>query len=201
MQGFVKLKMESRLHNKIICIGRNYVEHIKELKNEMPSEAVYFMKPFSSISEEIKVVDYSPMHYEGEICFLIGEKIKVGFGFDFTLREIQNELKKKGLPWERAKAFKGSAVFSEFVDFNDIEKLGLEVYKNGELVQKGGVNLMIYKPQFLFEDIEKIFGLNEGDIIMSWTPKGVGVVKRGDVFEGKILEGKKVLVSKKWVVK
>ena len=201
MQGFVKLKMESRLHNKIICIGRNYVEHIKELKNEMPSEAVYFMKPFSSIREEIKVVDYSPMHYEGEICFLMGEKIKVGFGFDFTLREIQNELKKKGLPWERAKAFKGSVVFSEFVDFNDIEKLGLEVYKNGELVQKGGVNLMIYKPQFLFEDIERIFGLNNGDIIMSGTPKGVGVVKSGDVFEGKILEGKKVLVSKKWVVK
>jgi 2-keto-4-pentenoate hydratase/2-oxohepta-3-ene-1,7-dioic acid hydratase in catechol pathway len=193
--------MESRLHNKIICIGRNYVEHIKELKNEMPSEAVYFMKPFSSISEEIKVVDYSPMHYEGEICFLMGEKIKVGFGFDFTLREIQNELKKKGLPWERAKAFKGSAVFSEFVDFNDIEKLGLEVYKNGELVQKGGVNLMIYKPQFLFEDIERIFGLNKGDIVMSGTPKGVGVVKSGDVFEGRILEEKKVLVSKKWVVK
>jgi 2-keto-4-pentenoate hydratase/2-oxohepta-3-ene-1,7-dioic acid hydratase in catechol pathway len=187
--------------NKIICVGRNYVEHIKELKNEMPSEVVYFMKPFSSISEEIKVVDYSPMHYEGEICFLMGEKIKVGFGFDFTLREVQSELKKKGLPWERAKAFKGSAVFSEFVDFNDIEKLKLEVYKNGKLVQKGGVDLMIYKPQFLFEDIERIFGINEGDIIMSGTPKGVGVVKRGDVFEGKILEGEKVLVSKKWVVK
>jgi len=187
--------------NKIVCIGRNYVEHIKELKNEMPSEVVYFMKPFSSISEEINLIDYSPMHYEGEICFLMGEKIKVGFGFDFTLREVQSELKKKGLPWERAKAFKGSAVFSEFVDFNDIEKLGLEVYKNGELVQKGDVSLMIYKPQFLFEDIERIFGLNEGDIVMSGTPKGVGVVKRGDVFEGKILEGEKVLVSKKWVVK
>ena len=187
--------------NKIICVGRNYVEHIKELKNEMPSKAVYFMKPFSSISEKIKVVDYSPMHYEGEICFLMGKKIKVGFGFDFTLREIQNELKKRGLPWERAKAFKGSAVFSEFVDFDDIEKLGLEVYKNDELVQKGDVNLMIYKPQFLFEDIEKIFGLNKGDIVMSGTPKGVGVVKSGDLFEGKILEGEKVLVSKKWVVK
>ena len=189
--------------NKIICVGRNYVEHIKELKNEMPSEAVYFMKPFSSISEKIKVVDYSPMHYEGEICFLIENKkiASVGFGFDFTLREIQSELKKKGLPWERAKAFKGAAVFSEFIEFKNIEKIGLEVYKNGELVQKGDVNLMIYKPQFLFEDIERIFGLNSGDIVMSGTPKGVGVVKIGDVFEGKILEGGKVLVSKKWVVK
>ena len=197
-----KCTMENgKLSNKIVCVGRNYVEHIQELNNEMPSEPVYFIKPMSCVTEKIELIDYSPMHYEGEICFLMGEKIKVGFGFDFTLREIQNKLKKKGLPWERAKAFKASAVFSKFVDFNDIEELGVEVYKNGELVQKGGVNLMIYKPQFLFEDIERIFGLNNGDIIMSGTPKGVGVVKSGDVFEGKILEGKKVLVSKKWVVK
>ena len=197
-----KCTMENgKLSNKIVCVGRNYVEHIQELNNEMPSEPVYFIKPMSCVTEKIELIDYSPMHYEGEICFLMGEKIKVGFGFDFTLREIQNKLKKKGLPWERAKAFKASAVFSEFVDFNDIEELGVEVYKNGELVQKGGVNLMIYKPQFLFEDIERIFGLNNGDIIMSGTPKGVGVVESGDVFEGKILEGKKVLVSKKWVVK
>jgi 2-keto-4-pentenoate hydratase/2-oxohepta-3-ene-1,7-dioic acid hydratase in catechol pathway len=197
-----KCTMENgKLSNKIVCVGRNYVEHIKELQNEVPREPVYFMKPFSSISEEIKMVSYSPMHYEGEICFLMGDKIKVGFGFDFTLREIQNELKKKGLPWERAKAFKGSAVFSEFVDFDNIESLGVEVYKNEELVQKGDVSLMIYKPEFLFEDIDRIFGLNSGDIVMSGTPKGVGVVKRGDVFEGRILEGEKVLVSKKWIVK
>jgi 2-keto-4-pentenoate hydratase/2-oxohepta-3-ene-1,7-dioic acid hydratase in catechol pathway len=197
-----KCTMENgKLSNKIVCVGRNYVEHIQELNNEMPSEPVYFIKPMSCVTEKIELIDYSPMHYEGEICFLMGKKIKVGFGFDFTLREIQSELKKKGLPWERAKAFKGSVVFSEFVDFNDIEELGVEVYKNGDLVQKGVVNLMIYKPKFLFEDINRIFGLNEGDIIMSGTPKGVGVVESGDVFEGRILEGGKVLVSKKWVVK
>ena len=187
--------------NKIVCVGRNYVEHIKELNNEIPSEPVYFMKPFSSVSGEIQLPGYSPMHYEGEICFLIGEKLKVGFGFDFTLREIQSELKKKGLPWERAKAFRGAAVFSDFVEFGNIEDLGLEVYKNGKLIQKGDVSLMMYKPEWLFEDIDKIFGLNMGDIVMTGTPKGVGVVERGDVFEGRILERGKVIVSKKWNVK
>jgi len=190
--------MEYIMNNKIVCVGRNYVEHVKELNNKMPSEPVYFMKPFSSISDDIKLPGYSPMHYEGEICFLIGETLKVGFGFDFTLREVQSELKKKGLPWERAKAFKGAAVFSDFVYFENIDDLGLEVYKNGELIQKAGVELMIYKPEFLFEDIERIFGLNDGDIVMTGTPKGVGVVNRGDEFEGRILEGDKVLVSKKW---
>jgi len=187
--------------NKIVCVGRNYVEHVKELNNEIPSEPVYFMKPLSSVSDEITLPGYSSMHYEGEICFLIGEELKVGFGFDFTLREIQSKLKQKGLPWERAKAFKGAAVFSGFVEFNDINTLGLEVYKNGKLVQKADVSLMMYKPEFLFEDIDRIFGLNSGDIIMTGTPKGVGVVNRSDEFEGRILEGKKVLVSKKWKVK
>ena len=187
--------------NKIVCVGRNYVEHVKELNNEIPSEPVYFMKPLSSVSDEITLPGYSSMHYEGEICFLIGEELKVGFGFDFTLREIQSKLKQKGLPWERAKAFKGAAVFSGFVEFNDINTLGLEVYKNGKLVQKADVSLMMYKPEFLFEDIDRIFGLNSGDIIMTGTPKGVGVVNRSDEFEGRILEDKKVLVSKKWKVK
>ena len=189
------------MNNKIVCVGRNYVEHVKELNNEMPSEPVYFMKPLSSLSNEIELPGYSPMHYEGEICFLMGDKLKVGFGFDFTLREIQSELKQKGLPWERAKAFKGAAVFSDFVEFRDINDLGLEVYKNGKLVQKADVGLMMYKPEFLFEDIDRIFGLSEGDIVMSGTPKGVGVVEKGDEFEGRILEGDEVIVSKKWTVK
>jgi 2-keto-4-pentenoate hydratase/2-oxohepta-3-ene-1,7-dioic acid hydratase in catechol pathway len=189
------------MNNKIVCVGRNYVEHVKELNNEIPGEPVYFMKPFSSVSKEIVLPGYSPMHYEGEICFLIGDTLKVGFGFDFTLREVQSELKKKGLPWEKAKAFKGAAVFSEFAEFKNIDNLGLEVYKNGEPVQKAGVELMMYRPWFLFEDIDKIFGLNSGDIVMTGTPKGVGVVNAGDEFEGRILENGKVLVSKKWTVK
>ena len=188
--------------SKIICVGRNYVEHIHELNNEIPSEPVYFIKPISCMSDEIKVVNYSPMHYEGEICFLIYNKkpIGVGFGFDMTLREIQIKLKKRELPWERAKAFKNSAVFSEFVPFSGFDGLEVEVVKNGEIVQRGGVDLMIYKPEFLIEDIDKIFGLEDGDIIMSGTPKGVGVVNKGDEFIGRIYKNGEKIIERRFFV-
>jgi len=188
---------------KIVCVGRNYVEHIRELNNEIPSEPVYFIKPNSAITNELKVVDYSPTHYEGEICFLIENKkiVGVGFGFDLTLREIQSKLKEKGLPWERAKAFRGSVVFSDFVEIDEVNNLGIEVYKNKELVQKGDVSLMMYKPEFLVRDIDRIFGLDDGDIIMSGTPKGVGVVNKGDRFEGRILKNNEILIQKSWIVK
>ncbi|WP_236618637.1 fumarylacetoacetate hydrolase family protein [Lebetimonas sp. JH292] len=139
-------------------------------------------------------------HYEGEISFLIQNKkiVGVGFGFDLTLREIQSRLKQKGLPWERAKAFKNAAVFSDFVEIDETENLEIEVYKNGKLVQKGDVSLMIYKPDFLVKDIDKIFGLADGDIIMSGTPKGVGGVEKGDKFTVRILKNKKVLIEKEF---
>jgi len=183
---------------KIVCVGRNYVEHIKELNNEIPSEPVYFIKPNSSISEEI--VYREGLHYEGEISFLIKNKkiVAVGFGFDLTLRDIQTKLKQKGLPWERAKAFKGAAIFSDFVEIDDLNDL--EVVKNSEIVQRGGVELMMYKPDFLVKDIDEIFGLDDGDIIMSGTPKGVGRVERGNKFIGRIYKSGKVLVEKSWRV-
>jgi len=188
---------------KIVCVGRNYVEHIKELNNEIPSEPVYFIKPNSAVTDELRVVDYSPVHYEGEICFLIENKkiVGVGFGFDLTLREIQSKLKQKGLPWERAKAFRGSVVFSDFVEIDNVNDLGIEVYKNKELVQKGDVSLMMYKIEFLISDVDGIFGLDDGDIIMSGTPKGVGVVNKGDKFEGRILKNKEILIQKEWIAK
>ena len=185
---------------KIVCVGRNYVEHIKELNNEIPSEPVYFIKPNSAIDENIIYKD--GMHYEGEISFLIKDKkiIGVGFGFDLTLRDIQSELKKKGLPWERAKAFKGATVFSDFVEIDDIKTLEVEVVKNGSVVQRGGIELMMYKPEFLVSDIDEIFGLEDYDIIMSGTPKGVGKVERGDEFIGRIYKDGEVLVEKSWIV-
>ncbi|WP_281951758.1 fumarylacetoacetate hydrolase family protein [Nitrosophilus kaiyonis] len=180
---------------KIVCIGRNYVEHIKELNNEIPDEPVYFIKPNSAIGD--RLIARKGLHYEAEICFLIEDKkiAGVGFGFDLTLRNIQSKLKAKGLPWERAKAFKNSAIFSKFVAIKDWQGLEIELYKNGELVQKGSVELMIYKPDFLIKDIDNIFGLDDGDIIMSGTPKGVGEVKAGDIFEGKILQNGKILID------
>ena len=185
---------------KIVCIGRNYVEHIKELNNEIPNEPVYFIKPNSSISDAIHFRE--GLHYEGEISFLIKDKkiVGVGFGFDLTLRSIQSKLKAKGLPWERAKAFKGAAVFSAFVKINTLEGLAIEVYRNGELVQQGDLSLMIYKPDFLLKDIDTIFGLDDFDIVMSGTPKGVGEVQKGDIFEGRISQNQNVLIQHIWRV-
>ncbi len=189
--------------SKIICVGRNYVEHIKELGNEIPKDMVLFAKPNSSISDELKEVGFDN-HYEGEISFLIiNQKIAgVGFGLDLTKRELQSYLKNKGLPWERAKSFDGAAVFSEFVPFeDDINELGLELYINDKLVQKGGVNLMIYKPKTILKEIKSFMSLQDGDIIMSGTPKGVGKYKKEDKFLGKILYKDKIIVQKKWIVK
>ncbi len=185
---------------KIVCVGRNYVEHIHELGNEVPDEAVYFMKPLSSVSEEFLYKE--GLHYEGEICFKVesGRLAKVGFGFDLTLRDVQRRLKEKGLPWERAKVFKASALFSNFVPIENWEGLEVRVYRNNELVQRGDTSLMIFKPPELLKEIDQIFGLNDGDIIMSGTPKGVGEIRLGDRFRGEIWQGGSLLVSKEWEV-
>ncbi len=185
---------------KIVCIGRNYIEHVHELNNEIPDEPVYFIKPNSSISSTIHYKQ--GLHYEGELSFLIKNKkiVGVGFGLDLTLRDIQTKLKAKGLPWERAKAFKGAAVFSQFVSIESIENLGIELYKNEKLVQKGDISLMIYKPNFLIQDIDRIFGLDDYDIIMSGTPKGVGLIKEDDKLQGKVLYNKEILINKTWIV-
>ncbi len=134
---------------KIVCVGRNYVEHIEELNNEVPENMVIFNKPNSSISKSFKY--FKDTRFEGEISFLIesGNIAGVGFGFDLTKYSVQNYLKSKGLPWERAKSFNGSAIFSrfEYIDSSKVESLSFKLYRNGELAQSAGCgNLMIYKP-------------------------------------------------------
>ena len=118
--------------SKVVCVGRNYVEHIKELNNEVPTSMVLFMKPNSALSNELITGAQTPLHYEGEISFLIreGKIFAVGFGLDLTNRELQSELKAKGLPWERAKAFNGAAVMSQFVSIeeSDIPKLSMQLW-------------------------------------------------------------------------
>lgn len=190
--------------SKVVCVGRNYVEHIQELNNEMPTSMVIFMKPNSAISE-VLVSRKNPLHYEGEISFLIkqGRVSAVGFGLDLTNRVLQNELKEKGLPWERAKAFDGAGVFSPFVNINEseVEKLSMQLWINGVLTQEGGVGLMIHKPLEIIEEINSFSSLIDNDIIMSGTPKGVGSFKSGDIFVGKIFVGKKEVLSKEWITK
>jgi 2-keto-4-pentenoate hydratase/2-oxohepta-3-ene-1,7-dioic acid hydratase in catechol pathway len=187
--------------SKVVCIGRNYVDHAKELNNEVPSSPVIFIKPNSAISNELYAGTVQPLHYEGEIALLIldGAIAGAGFGLDLTNREIQNQLKAKGLPWERAKAFDRAAVFSDFVRLEDpVESLRLELRINDSLAQQGGYELMIFKPDFLLQEISRTFTLEDGDIILTGTPKGVGSFNRGDRFIGTILSGDKTLVSRAW---
>ena len=198
----VPLENKKVFVSKLVCVGRNYVEHIEELGNETPENIVLFNKPNSAISDELKYFS-ADTRFEGEICFMIRDnKIDaVGFGLDLTKADTQGYLKKKGLPWERAKAFDGSAVLSDFVHFNDeIKNLRLELFIDEKLVQFATYDLMIYKPDIVLEEILGYSSLEDGDIIMSGTPKGVATYKKGQVFEGKIFCKDRLLVSKTWKV-
>jgi len=188
--------------SKIVCIGRNYVEHIHELGNEIPQSMVVFNKPNSALSDTLFYFT-EETRFEGEICFLIekGTIAGVGFGLDLTHADIQNSLKAKGLPWERAKAFDGSAVLGRFVAFEgDITHLRFELFINGARVQYADYDLMIYKPDVMLREIASFMRFEDGDIIMSGTPKGVATYHAGDLFEGKIYCGEKLLVTSTWVV-
>ena len=189
--------------SKVVCVGRNYVEHIKELNNSVPTEPVIFVKPNSAIAADLRLQSTDEIHFEAELAFLLeaGQLVGVGLGLDLTTRQIQNELKSKGLPWERAKAFDGSAVFSEFVSImGGIEALSLELYINGELRQKGGCSMMLHAPSDLIKEINSFMALEDGDIVMTGTPAGVGQVHAGDVFIGKVFVGDQLLLEACWVV-
>jgi len=170
----IQFKNKSIFPSKIVCIGRNYAAHIEELKNDVPDEPVIFIKPNSAIADKIILTEDEEIHYEAEICFLIknGELSAVGFGLDLTKRQVQKRLKEKGLPWERAKAFDGSALFSEFI-----------------------------KPDVLLKEIKRNFTLEDGDIIMTGTPAGVGKINENDDFVGKIFSDSDLLVDQSWVCK
>lgn len=190
--------------SKVVCIGRNYMDHIKELNNEVPEDMVFFIKPNSAISNKLNFPkNQDSCHYEAEISFLIEDNkiIAVSFGLDLTLREVQSKLKAKGLPWERAKSFDGAAVFSKFVKFDgDISKLGIELYINGELKQKGDYSLMINKPSEIIKEVNSFLSFENGDILMSGTPEGVGSFNVGDVFLGRILFDNNVLIEETFEV-
>jgi 2-keto-4-pentenoate hydratase/2-oxohepta-3-ene-1,7-dioic acid hydratase in catechol pathway len=202
----VILENQHIVPSKIICIGRNYVDHIAELGNEVPNEMVVFNKPNSAISTELNSHHQEQLHYEGELCFLVknGEFSAVGFGLDLTKRDLQNKLKAKGLPWERAKGFNGAAVFSEFIaiDASDInDQLHLELTIDEQVVQSGSVKLMMYKPAEILAELKTYIELNDGDIVMTGTPKGVGIIPKGAHFKGRVFFDNKLLVSDDWIAK
>jgi 2-keto-4-pentenoate hydratase/2-oxohepta-3-ene-1,7-dioic acid hydratase in catechol pathway len=195
---------------KIICIGRNYVKHIEELNNERPDEPVVFLKPDSSIllkQHPFVIPEFTDdVHHEVELLVKINKVGKyiepkfasnyydeIGLGIDFTARDLQAKLKEKGLPWEKAKSFDGSAVIGEFYpksDSKSLEELEFKLVKNGEIVQLGNTKHMIWKIDELISHVSQYFTLKKGDIIFTGTPEGVAAVKPNDILEG-YLEDKK----------
>ncbi len=193
---------------KIICIGRNYAKHIEELANEKPENPVIFLKPNSAILLKKQPFFIPPfsndIHYEVEVLVKINKVGKyidekfahkyydeIGLGIDFTARDIQNICKEKGLPWEKAKAFDGSAVVSEFVpkeNLGDLTNLKFSLHKNSELVQDGNTNAMLWKIDELIAYVSQFFTLKKGDVIFTGTPAGVGKVSENDILVGKIQE-------------
>ncbi len=199
----IQLESEQIAPSKIVCIGRNYLEHIRELGNETPDDMVIFNKTNSSISKNLLAFRDEPLHYEGEICFMVrnSQLNAVGFGMDLTQRELQSKLKGKGLPWERAKSFDGAACFSNFVRLDDtpMESLSLQLEVDGELRQEGGYQLMMYKPEQILAGIQRFMSLEDGDVIMTGTPSGVGQIQAGERFVGSVRSNQQVLVSEEWL--
>ncbi|MGZ5303220.1 MAG: fumarylacetoacetate hydrolase family protein [Bacteroidia bacterium] len=189
---------------KIICVGRNYGAHAKELGNEVPDEPVIFMKPDTALLKDNKpfyLPDWSQdIHYEAELVFKVGRNGKyiseahaykyvdeITLGIDFTARDVQNKLKSKGLPWELAKAFDGSAVVGKFINIAALknkDEIDFSLQKNGETVQKALSSEMIFPLTKLISFVSRYISLKQGDLIFTGTPQGVGPVAIGDQLRG-----------------
>ena len=199
---------------KIICIGRNYTKHIEELDNEKPENPVIFMKPDSAIllkNNPFIIPPFSKdIHYEVEVLVkinrigkFIDEKFAhkyyedIGLGIDFTARDVQSKMKEKGLPWEKAKAFDGSAVIGRFFNKEDLNlnSIKFQLYKNDKLVQDGDSSHMLWKIDEIIAYVSQFFTLKIGDVIFTGTPAGVGPVEPNDQLKG-ILDGKKMFQIK-----
>jgi len=196
---------------KIICIGRNYKKHIEELDNENSSEIIFFLKPETAIpikNQPFFIPDFSnEIHHEVEIVVKINRTGKfiqkifshkyyndISVGIDFTARDIQNEIKKRGLPWEKSKSFDGSAPIGKFIQKDDlkINNLDFILKVNGEIKQKGNSKNMIHSIDEIISDVSQYITLKKGDIIFTGTPSGVGKVKKNDILQA-YLNGQKLL--------
>ncbi len=191
---------------KIVCVGRNYAAHAKELNNPVPDRPILFIKPGSAavpMAPTLSIpVDQGAVHHELEIALLIGKRLRhasahdadlaisgIGLGLDLTLRDVQEELKQKGHPWERSKAFDGSCPLSDFVDTRrvpDWSNLTLCLKRNGVLQQQGNSAAMLFGIVPLLVEISRTFTLDPGDIVMTGTPAGVGSLKSGDTLEASL---------------
>lgn len=188
---------------KIFCVGRNYSEHATELGNDVPDEPVIFMKPKSALLQPHTPFYYpeftNELHYECELVLRISKNGKyiqdkfaskyydaITTGIDFTARDIQNDLKAKGLPWEKAKAWDNSAVIGKWIPFTNVKdkkNINFGFKKNGELVQQGNSKEMIFDFDYIVSYISNFFSINIGDLVFTGTPKGVGEIVVGDEVE------------------
>jgi 2-keto-4-pentenoate hydratase/2-oxohepta-3-ene-1,7-dioic acid hydratase in catechol pathway len=187
--------------SKIVCVGRSYADHAKELGNAIPDRPVLFIKPPSSLVSLEQGISWNPVwgncHYECELSLRIDRTLKaetdpakaleavgaVTLGLDLTLRDLQDDLKKKGQPWERAKAFDGSCILAEWVDVAEVKDwkdVHYTFYVNDELRQKGDTSLLIFDIATLLADISQVFTLEPGDVVMTGTPAGVAALQSGD---------------------
>ena len=196
---------------KIICVGKNYIDHIKEFDGKQPENIVLFLKPDTAV-HNTELPYYIPdftndLHHEVEILLKINQNGKciaekfahkyydeIGLGIDFTARDVQSQLRKEGLSWEKSKAFDGSAIIGNFVpksDFSDLNKIHFHLTKNNQIVQKSCTELMIWNFNQIIAEVSKFFTLRKGDIIFTGTPAGVGNVSKNDILEG-FIENKKM---------
>ena len=202
---------------KIICIGRNYIDHIKELSNQKPMNPVVFLKPDSSViakNQNFIIPSFSnEIHHEVELVVKINKVGKhidksfshkyydeIGLGIDFTARDIQSNLKEKGHPWEKSKAFDNSCMVGNFLKkekLEDISKIEFSLKKNNEIVQSGCSNDMLWKIDELISYVSQYFTLKIGDLIFTGTPSGVSKVESGDILEGYISSIKMVTLKVK----
>ena len=200
---------------KIICVGRNYKNHTEELGHEIPETPVIFLKPETAKLHKrfpFRIPSFSDqIHHEVEVLVKINrigkyidEKYahkyyrEIGLGIDFTARDLQQSLKEKGLPWEKAKGFDGSAMIGSFYDkkeFPDVNNIEFELAKNGATIQEGNTSKMIWSIDALIAEISKYFTLKIGDIIFTGTPAGVGIIAENDLLEGYLEEKKAFMVK------
>ena len=208
---------------KVVCVGRNYADHAAELSNQVPSEPVLFIKPGSAIAagsqipldEITKDSALGQLHFECEFCLRIGRSVTdvasdqalgaidaVTLGLDLTLRGVQDALKVKGLPWERAKAFDGSCLLGDWLSITeaDLAYAEFECWINGERRQHGISDKMLFGFHKLVSEISAVFTLEAGDVVMTGTPSGVGALNRGDLLELKLIEPQGLAVQQFKVV-
>ncbi len=193
---------------KVVCVGRNYADHARELNNAVPEQPLLFLKPASAVipfGDTLNIPRrFANPHYETEMTVLIGRDLcccnetealqaiaGLGIGLDLTLREVQNQLKDKGHPWERAKAFDGSCVLSPFARFSDnieLQNLAVRLWRNGESAQDGNTGQMLFPVLGLLCEISQTFSLQPGDVVMTGTPKGVGQLLDGDLLRAELAD-------------